>query len=91
MNIVIIGGNEKMEENYREVCRKHNFDVKIYTRVKGSVREKIGHPDLIVVFTSTVAHKMSMVAKKEAKRNYIPITYINSSSISALENVLVEY
>jgi hypothetical protein len=88
MNMVIIGGNEKMEETYREVCQKHNYDAKIFTKVSGGVRDKIGYPDRIIIFTGTVAHKMSTVAKREAKRRYIPITYVHSSSVSALEQVL---
>jgi hypothetical protein len=89
--MVIIGGNERMEENYREVCEKHNFKAKIFTKAKGSVRNQIGNPDLIVIFTNTVAHKLCAAAKREAKRNYISVEYVHSSSISALENVLSIY
>jgi hypothetical protein len=88
VNIVIIGGNEKMEENYKEICQKHNYDAKVFTKVSGGIRGQIGHPDRIIIFTATVAHKLTIAAKKAARRDYIPVTYIHSSSVTALEQAL---
>ena len=45
-------------------------------------------PDLIILFTSTVAHKMVHCALKEAERYNIRVERAHSSSASALENVL---
>jgi hypothetical protein len=87
MSVVIIGGNEKMEEQYRHVCEIHNYKAKIFTKAHGQFRDQIGHPELIILFTSTVAHKMAATAHKEAKKNGIPIRYVNSSSLNALEHV----
>lgn len=91
MSIVIVGGNERMENDYRKICRKHQLKAKVFTKVKGSIRDQIGEPELIVIFTDTVAHKMSMVAKKEAKHKDIPVTYVHSSSATALEQTLAVY
>ena len=44
--------------------------------------------DLIILFTSTVAHKMVHCALKEAERYNIRVERAHSSSASALENVL---
>jgi hypothetical protein len=80
-----------MQSNYKEICQKHNFKVKMFIKAKGPMRNKFSYPDLIVIFTNTVVHKMSMTAKREAKNNDIPITYLYSSSIHALEHALVGY
>ena len=70
MSVVIIGGNERMEQQYKHL------------------KTQIGQPDLIILFTSTVAHKMVHCALKEAERYNIRVERAHSSSASALENVL---
>ena len=49
---------------------------------------KFEDTDLIILFTSTVAHKMVHCALKEAERYNIRVERAHSSSASALENVL---
>ncbi|MGB5823265.1 MAG: DUF2325 domain-containing protein, partial [Proteocatella sp.] len=58
MSIVIIGGNNRMERIYMEACKNYGCKVKVFTQMEGSMRRNIGSPDLIILFTSTVAHKM---------------------------------
>ena len=58
--------------------------------MSGNLKTQIGQPDLIILFTSTVAHKMVHCALKEAQRYNIPVERAHSSSASALENVLLE-
>ena len=88
MSVVIIGGNERMEQQYKEICRKHCCKAKVFTRMPGNLKTQIGHPDLIILFTSTVAHKMVYCALKEAQRHNIRVERSHSSSASALETVL---
>lgn len=51
----------------------------------------MGNPELIVIFTKTVAHKMLAIASKQAERTGAKIHYVNSSSASALQNVLTQH
>lgn len=88
MKVVIIGGNEHMEEQYKKVCQNHNCDAKVFAKTHGRFRNQIGHPEFMILFINTVAHKMTMTAQKEAKKNDIPIKYVQSSSLSALESAL---
>ena len=64
MSVVIIGGNECMERQYKQICKKHNCKAKVFTKMKGNLKEQIGKPDLIVLFTGTAAHKMVLCAVK---------------------------
>lgn len=89
MSVVIIGGNVQMEDRYRRICQKYNYKAKIFTKINGRFRNQIGHPDMIILFTGTVAHKMLATANREAKKAGIPIFYVNSSGQSALESVLM--
>jgi len=88
MGIVIIGGNECMECQYKAICKKHKCKAKIFTKMKGNLRTQIGQPELIILFTSTVSHKMVHCALKEAEKYDIPVERSHSSSASALQNIL---
>ena len=50
----------------------------------------IGSPAAIIIFTSTVSHKMAMKAEEEAKRQNIPILRSHSSGKVAFENCVKE-
>ena len=84
MSVVIIGGNERMVCQYADICKCHGCKAKVFAKEHGSVRKKIGCPDLLILFTNTVSHKM-------VKRNNIPVARIHSSSASALHSVLEEH
>ena len=91
MSVVIVGGNERMECQYEEICKSYGCRAKVFTKEKGNLSRKIGAPDLMILFTNTVSHKMVNSAVMEAKRNCIPIARVHSSSASALNGVLKEY
>lgn len=91
MSVVIVGGNERMACQYEEICKSYGCRAKVFTKEKGNLSRKIGAPDLMILFTNTVSHKMVNSAVMEAKRNCIPIARVHSSSASALNGVLKEY
>ena len=70
MSVVIIGGNERMEQQYKQICRKHQCKAKVFTRMSGNLKTQIGRPDLIILFTSTVAHKMVRCAERGRALQY---------------------
>ena len=86
MSVVIIGGNERMVCQYTYGCK-----AKVFPKEHGSVKKKIGNPDLMILFTNTVSHKMVITASQEAKKNNIPIARIHTSSATALRSVLDEH
>ena len=87
MSVVIVGGNECMERRYKELCREYSCKAKVYTKMNGSMKN-IGTPDLLVLFTSTMSHKMLYQATGQAKKRNIRIARSHTSSMSALKNIL---
>ena len=90
MSIVIIVGNERMVARYENLCQDYGCKAKVFVKEHGSIKKKMGCPDLLLLFTNTVSHKMVMNASQEAKRNNIPIVRIHRSSTAALQSVLEE-
>ncbi|MCL2236529.1 MAG: DUF2325 domain-containing protein [Defluviitaleaceae bacterium] len=91
MNVVIVGGNERMTCRYKDICKNHGCVAKVFTKEKGMLRKKIGCPDFMVLFVGTVSHKMAISAVEEAKAKEIPIVRVHSSSVSALNQALENY
>ncbi len=91
MSIVIIGGNECMVCQYKNLCKQYKCQAKIYTNMNGTLKNKIGSPDLLVLFTNTVSHKMVRCAMTETKGQKTVIARSHSSSMAALRGILDEY
>lgn len=91
MSIVIIGGNDCMVCQYKNLCKEYKCNAKVFTQMNGTLKNQIGNPDLVVLFTGTVSHKMVKCAISEAKRQNTKIARAHSSSISALKSILEEH
>ena len=90
MSVVIVGGNECMLRQYKNLCGEYKCKAKVYPKMSSSLKD-IGSPDLLVLFTSTVSHKMIRCALNEVKGRDIKIARSHTSSISALKNILEEH
>lgn len=66
MSVVIIGGHDRMVCQYKKICRRYHCKAKIFTQMSAGLSKQIGSPDLIVLFTNTVSHKMVRCAVEEA-------------------------
>lgn len=91
MSVVIIGGHERMENRYKEICKKYNHKSKVFTKMKSDLGSQIGCPDLVILFTSTVSHKMVRCAVAESERHHSRLERSHSSSASALIQILEAY
>lgn len=67
MSVVIVGGNECMECRYKQICKQYGHKAKVFVKEKGNWVRKMGCPDLLILFTGTVSHKMVHNAVTEAK------------------------
>ena len=90
MSVVIVGGNERMAAQYETICKEHGCKAKVFTKENGSLKKKMGCPDLLILFISTVSHKMVLSVTQEAKKNCIPVARLHTSSVSALRAALAE-
>ena len=80
MSVVIIGGHDRMVCQYKKICKSHKCKAK-----------QIGDPDLCILFTNTVSHKMVRCAVDEAEKKKFKIVRCHTSSGSALEGILLEH
>lgn len=90
MSIVIVGGNECMVRKYKELCSEYKCKAKIYPKMTGALKD-LGSPDLLVLFTNTVSHKMIRCALSEVKGQGTKVARSHTSSMAALKNILEEH
>lgn len=88
MSVVIIGGNDCMVRTYKEICEQYKCTAKVFTHMKTNLKKQIGNPDLLVMFTGTMSHKMARCAISETKGLPICVERSHSGSASALKNIL---
>jgi hypothetical protein len=91
MSVVIIGGNERMECRYKDICKEYDCEAKVYTKKKSNLDCLIGKPDLIILCTNPVSHEMAKIAKKRAACKDIKLVQTHCGSCNTLRNVLSDY
>lgn len=87
MSVVIIGGNECMERRYCDECKKHGCKAKVFCKSCSDIKGRMGNPDLVVLFTNTVSHKLvhTVLNNVPATTN---VVRSHTSSLSSLQNIL---
>lgn len=88
MSIVIIGGHDRMVAQYKRICKNYKCKAKVFTQMSADLDKQIGTPDLLVLFTNTVSHKMIKCALDEVDRDKTEIVRSHSSSQNALTEIL---
>ncbi len=90
MSVVIVGGNECMTRQYMDICKSYGCKAKCYHKMKSGLKN-LGTPDLLVLFTDTMSHKMLRTALSETKGCDTIVARSHSSSASALKGILKEH
>ncbi|MDK2962252.1 MAG: hypothetical protein PWP20_1378, partial [Eubacteriaceae bacterium] len=44
MSIVIIGGNDRMVTQYKDLCKEFSCRAKVFTQMNGALKKKLGTP-----------------------------------------------
>lgn len=88
MSIVIVGGHERLASQYSSICEEYGHSAKVFTKESGKIAKKLGNPDLMILFTSTVSHKMVHSAVQVSQKNHIPIERAHSSSVCSLKSII---
>ena len=63
---------------YKKICKGYKCKAKVFTQMSANLSEQIGTPDLLILFTNTVSHKMVRCAVAEAekcKRRHCAMSY----------------
>ncbi len=76
-----------MERRYKDLCKDYDCKAKVFTTPQG-IKNKIGSPDMIILFTNTVSHKMIHMALTSVDQDKAVIVRSHSSSMASLKEIL---
>ena len=85
---MILGGTESLVRQYKDLCRSYRCSAKVIPRMGGTLKGRLGNPNLLVLFTDTISHKMVRNALNETRGQSTMVRRCRSSSLSALRDVL---
>ncbi len=91
MSVVILGGNECMVRQYTDLCNQYECQAKVFVKPAGGLKNKLGTPDLMILFTGAMSHKMVRCALSELKGSETIIARSHSGSMTALRNILEQH
>ena len=91
MSVVIIGGHDRMVRQYKNICKNHKCKAKVFTHMCTNLEKQIGCPDLLIMFTSTVSHKMIRCAEGAINEKRTDVIHCHTSSGAALTDILEKY
>ena len=77
-----------MVSQYKKICKEYKCKAKVFTQMTAKLGSQIGNPDLIILFTNTVSHKMAKCACTEAEKQKAEIIRSHTSSGFALNEIL---
>ena len=86
MSVVIVGGHDRMVQQYKQVCKAHRCKAKVFTKKAGNLGNQIGSPDAIIIFTNTVSYQMVKSAVTEAEQSNADGIRCHSLSTSAVND-----
>lgn len=88
MSVVIVGGHDRMVRQYKEICEDHQWKAKVFTQMRTRLDKQIGCPDLLILFTSTVSHKMIRSVLDGIDEARTSVVRCHTSSKRALTEIL---
>ena len=88
MSVVIVGGHDRMVGQYKKICKNYKCKAKVFTQMSADLNKQIGCPDILVLFTNTVSHKMIKCALGVVNSERTDIVRCHTSSGTALTEIL---
>lgn len=88
MCVTLVGGMDRLKAEYMAVANQHGCRLKCVVRNERNFQEKIGAPDMLIVFTNKISHEAKRKASDIARSRKIPIKLVHSCGVSTLRECL---
>lgn len=89
MCVTLVGGMDRLHKDYETIAQKNGHNLKCIARNEKNFAEKLGNPDLLIVFTNKISHEARRKAMHHARQNNIPIQMLHSCGMSSLLKCLL--
>ena len=90
MTVAVVGGVKSLEYNYKMILKQNSNRFKLFNKMTPDFDKRIKNVDSVIMFTSTISHKMATNCRKLCRRKNILLVACHSSSINGLKVALKE-
>ena len=90
MTLLVVGGNERMKRDYINLGKEKGYKTKVILNMSSKALKDFGSPNAVVMFTSTVSHKLKTVIETQAKKKNIPVIRHYNNSRFLFYNFLIK-
>lgn len=88
MCIAVIGGMDRLEQEYINNAKKFEISLKVFTKFESTLSKKIGQVDWVIIFTNKVSHKAKREAMQTIRKRNIPFILHHTCGISSFNTIL---
>jgi len=90
MCATLIGGMDRLKQDYLRTAKQAGVDLKIFTGKESTIAAQLGKSERIIIFTNKVSHQAKNEAMNVAKARNIPVHMLHSCGVSSLRKCLSE-
>lgn len=90
MCVALVGGMDRLKREYENAARLCGIKLKIFTGKESCLVDKMGCPDMAILFTSMISHNARSEVMQRSKSLGIPVTFLHSNGVSGLRSCLQE-
>ncbi len=88
MCVALVGGLDRLKREYESAAQKIGVTLKVFTGKESCLVDKMGNPDMAILFTSMVSHNARTEVMQRSRSLGIPVQFLHSSGISSLRQCL---
>lgn len=88
MCATLIGGMDRLKRDYINAAKANGVDLKVFTGKENCISQKMGSPDLVIVFTNKVSHAARKEVMQYAKSRNIPVRMVHNCGVTTLRQNL---
>lgn len=90
MCVALVGGMDRLKRNYESAAKRCGVTLRIFTGKESCLVEKMGNPDMAILFTSMISHNARTEVMQRSRTLGIPVTFLHSNGVSGLRACLRE-
>lgn len=88
MCIALVGGMDRLRRDYENAAKRCGVKLKVFTGKESCLVDKMGCPDMAILFTGMISHNARTEVMQRSKRLGIPVTFLHSNGVSSLRQCL---
>lgn len=88
MCVTLVGGMDRLKAEYVAAAKEQGCKLKCIARNERNFVDKIGSPDMLIIFTNKISHEAKRKASDVGRARGIPVRLAHSCGVSTLRDCI---